>query len=56
MPAPVSAITLGFFMRRASSACPMVLFDLVCAGVVQVLALDVDLRARRTARTAAGAW
>ena len=45
MPAPVSAITRGLPMRRASERLAHGVVHLVRAGVVQVLALEVDLRA-----------
>ena len=44
-PAPVSAMTRGLPIRSVSRAWPMRVVDLVGAGVVEVLALEVDVRA-----------
>jgi hypothetical protein len=53
-PAPVSAMMRRLPMSRASSAWPHGVVDLVRAGVVEVLALEQDLRAADLARQALG--
>ena len=53
-PAPVSAITRGLPMRLREQRLADAVVDLVRAGVIQVLALQPDLRAAELARPALG--
>jgi hypothetical protein len=54
MPAPVSAITRGFLQAPREQRLADAVVDLVRAGVVQILALEPDLRAAELARPALG--